>query len=164
MWIGEIEYLFCLRINRVVMTDHIHTTVVINFCINLENPWKIIFYILPVGERSRFMGGILYRFVHFACTATRFVCAIWVRELSGNICSRFQTNLIPKDRLRLKNLIFSLSNIACYLYYLKAYCRIREIPPYFYLQAVLRKRRLHVTSLPCILLDPILFLISISFC
>jgi len=31
------------------------------------------------------MGGILYRFVPFACTTTLFVCAMCVRELSGNI-------------------------------------------------------------------------------
>jgi len=70
-------------------------------------------------------------------------------------CSGLPTNLIPKDRLRLKNLIFSLSNTPCYLYYLKVYCRVREIPPSFYVQAALRKLRFHVTSLPCILLAPV---------
>jgi hypothetical protein len=67
------------------VTDHIHMDVVINFSLNLERSRKIILYILPVGERSGFIGGIVYRFVHFACTGILFLCAVLVRGLSGNI-------------------------------------------------------------------------------
>lgn len=143
------------------MTDHIHTALVINFYINLERTCKTVLFILPVGESSRFIGRILYRFVHFACTATLCVrCGSVSSQVTFGY--RLPTILIPQGRLRLKNLIFSLSNIPCYLYYLKVCCRVREIPPFFYLQAALRRLRLHVTSLPCVLLarSP-LFLLTI---